>query len=299
MGVDYSQFYAGTSTVKSYGNGAYKKDTLVKYEFRTTDENGNNVMDKNGDGQVDREETLQAMKEISSQYGDNVIVEFSGDGMAALVENRKGQVTLTDEQLAAKAERDAAFADEIKQNEHREAAPEDTENSSKSAALKFTENKPKLSDKAQKLLDELSAKYGNINFLVGDSDNVKELMKNSGKAYSVLLTAKELEKMASDDAYKEEVLGKTNRLIDFSNRINEKYGFTTMGGALTNGVEAGYGIAFNSVGKESLFAELFHRAKEKKALLLASSENELLGRIERFDWSEIEEEIKRKIVFKE
>lgn len=122
MSIDYSQFYRGTSSVKAYGNSTYQKDTLVKYEFNTTDEKGSKVMDK-----MTREETLQAMNDIRSQYGDNVIVEFSGDGMAALVENRKGLAdeAVTDEQRAAKAERDAAFANEIKQNEHREVAPED------------------------------------------------------------------------------------------------------------------------------------------------------------------------------
>lgn len=39
---------------------------------------------------MSKEETLSAMKEISSQYGEDVIVEFSGDGMAALVESKKG-----------------------------------------------------------------------------------------------------------------------------------------------------------------------------------------------------------------
>ena len=53
----------------------FKKDILVKYEFNTTDEHGNKVMDK-----MSREETLQAMKDIGSQYGDAVIVEFSDDG---------------------------------------------------------------------------------------------------------------------------------------------------------------------------------------------------------------------------
>ena len=44
---DYSQFYAGTEQIKSYGsNLAAKKDTLVKYRFSTTDEHGNKVMDK-------------------------------------------------------------------------------------------------------------------------------------------------------------------------------------------------------------------------------------------------------------
>ncbi len=84
MNIDYSQFYRGTTNIPSYGSGAYKKDTLVKYEFNTTDEHGNKVMDK-----MSREETLQAMKDIRSQYGDDAIVEFSGDGMAALVESRK------------------------------------------------------------------------------------------------------------------------------------------------------------------------------------------------------------------
>ena len=62
MNIDYSQFYRGTTNIPSYGNGTYKKDTLVKYEFNTTDEHGNKVMDK-----MSREETLQAMKDIGSQ----------------------------------------------------------------------------------------------------------------------------------------------------------------------------------------------------------------------------------------
>ena len=57
MNINYSQFYRGTTNIPSYGNGTYKKDTLVKYEFNTTDEHGNKVMDK-----MSREETLQAMK---------------------------------------------------------------------------------------------------------------------------------------------------------------------------------------------------------------------------------------------
>ena len=62
MNIDYSRFYRGTTNIPSYGSGAYKKDTLVKYEFNTTDEHGNKVMDK-----MSREETLQAMKDIRSQ----------------------------------------------------------------------------------------------------------------------------------------------------------------------------------------------------------------------------------------
>ncbi len=97
MNIDYSQFYRGTTNIPSYGNGAYKKDTLVKYEFNTTDEHGNKVMDK-----MSRKETLQAMKDIGSQYGDAVIVEFSGDGMAALVEGKKGSAVPEDKEAKIK-----------------------------------------------------------------------------------------------------------------------------------------------------------------------------------------------------
>lgn len=106
---DYSQFYVGTEQLKTYGsNLAAKRDTLVKYEFNTRDEHGNKVMDK-----MSKEETLQAMKDIRSQYGDAVIVEFSGDGMAALVEGRKGSMVPEDKE--AMEVRNAAFQKEITQ----------------------------------------------------------------------------------------------------------------------------------------------------------------------------------------
>lgn len=109
---DYSRFYAGTEQLKSYGsNPAMKKDTLVKYRFDTTDENGNKVMEK-----MSKEEMFQAMKDIRSQYGYNVILEFSGDGMAALIESKKGAAkgSLSDEEMAA---RNAAFQKGIVHND--------------------------------------------------------------------------------------------------------------------------------------------------------------------------------------
>lgn len=108
MNIDYSQFYRGTTNIPSYGSGAYKKDTVVKYEFNTTDEHGNKVMDK-----MSRDETLQAMKDIRSQYGDSVIVEFSGDGMAALVESKKESMMPEDKE--AMEAKNAAFQKEIVQ----------------------------------------------------------------------------------------------------------------------------------------------------------------------------------------
>lgn len=122
VGQDYSRFYAGTEQIKSYGSSAGKKDTLVKYQFNTTDEDGNKVMDK-----MSREETMQAVNAISSRYGDSVIVQISGDGLAALVEDGKymSKRTMTAEEAAQKAERDAAFQAEMTQlNAHRIVIPD-------------------------------------------------------------------------------------------------------------------------------------------------------------------------------
>ncbi len=111
ISLNYSQFYKGTEQIKSYGSAtALKKDTLVRYEFNTTDKDGNRIMDK-----MSKEETMQVMNEITAQYGDNVIVEFSGDGLAALAESKKGIMDrpLSQEEMAEKAAKDAAFQKEI------------------------------------------------------------------------------------------------------------------------------------------------------------------------------------------
>ena len=109
--TDYSRFYKGTQQLQTYGSGVEQKDTLVRYEFNTTDENGNKVMDK-----MSREETIQAMNSITAQYGDNVIVSFSGDGLAALAESveKKGidearilkEHVFTEEEIAEKEARE-------------------------------------------------------------------------------------------------------------------------------------------------------------------------------------------------
>ncbi len=111
---DYSQFYAGTEQLKSYGsNPAVKKDTLVKYRFSTTDEHGNKVIDK-----MSKEETMKAINDISSQYGDSVIVQFSGDGLAEGGKFMSGRA-MTEEEAVKRAARDAAFqAENVIQHEN-------------------------------------------------------------------------------------------------------------------------------------------------------------------------------------
>lgn len=119
----YEQFYKGTEPIKNYGSGGNRKNKLVRYEFNTTDEHGNKVMEK-----MSREETLQAMKDIRSQYGDDVILEFSGDGMAALVESKKsGHGVDLDKVMAGTPEQQIVPDDMITQLEgtYRKVSPND------------------------------------------------------------------------------------------------------------------------------------------------------------------------------
>lgn len=126
---NYSQFYRETEPLKSYGSGGngliVPKDTLVRYEFNTTGEDGNKVAEP-----MTKEEAIQAMKEISSQYGENVIVEFSGDGLDALVQDLKSQMKkggreLTETEMAEQARKQALMEQSIVhlENTHRILIP--------------------------------------------------------------------------------------------------------------------------------------------------------------------------------
>ncbi len=79
---NYCQFFKGMQDIQSYGSADGQKKQIARYEFNTTDENGNHIMDK-----MSKEETMRTMNEISSMYGDSVIVSFSGDGLAALADD--------------------------------------------------------------------------------------------------------------------------------------------------------------------------------------------------------------------
>lgn len=125
---NYSQFFKGSEPLKSYGSGGeglVPKDTLVRYEFNTTDEQGNRIMEP-----MSKEEALQAMKEISDQYGENVLVEFSGDGLQALAQDlrsqiKKGSLELTEEQKAEQARKQELMEQSIVHLEytHRRVIP--------------------------------------------------------------------------------------------------------------------------------------------------------------------------------
>lgn len=163
---NYNQFYKGTQQLKKYGSASTGgKDTLEKYAFHAKDAAGNKVTNR-----MSREETMEVMKEVSSQYGDHVIVEFSGDGMAKLLESRKGCLDgpLSEEEEAAKSAKQAEFEGQTVQLEktHKKA-----EGSTGTADNDFhtilKENDPALAEQVEGMNQKI------VNHQPGDPSNAK------------------------------------------------------------------------------------------------------------------------------
>ena len=112
---NYQSFCVGTAPINWRGDPenklGFRKDTIVKYEFNTRDKKGNKVMDK-----LTREETNDLVNSIIRQYGDNVIVQFSGDALDIMDVNKykSGDAEL-DEMFARELEeRNARFQEALK-----------------------------------------------------------------------------------------------------------------------------------------------------------------------------------------
>lgn len=374
---NYGQFYRGTEQLANYGSGAGKKDTLVRYEFNMTDEKGNKIMDK-----MTKEETYRTMNEISSQYGDNVIVEFSGDVLTVLeqygkgilgenvtdrelipVEYLKGNHVLTEEELDAMkgsklgddmiaVMRDvdpdaykeyqriskegiasgtregmtAGFRYEIswinkKVNENPKWLEEYKAAQEVETEADVKSSEPKLSEKAAAFLANLRKTYGDFDFIVGNAgDDLRSLVKNSDKEFSVVFSTEELERMAVDEKYAKEKMNAVQGAVRMSQQINEQFGFERAFGKETeNGIKmTKFAICFNDDGSALYFAELEKSAQKqkermeqikekkteekkeaekkekddkenkttKKVIVEAASEEELIWRINQIDWSE-------------
>ena len=182
----------------------------------------------------------------------------------------------------------------------------------------------RLSDKAKDYLAKLREQYGDYDFIIADDVNDPKAMDQATKQYSVILRGDELERMANDEDYAAEVMGKVESAIDMTKRIEEK-------GELGEGVQfKRISISFDDEGNMRLFAELekmsekqrerMEEAKEKRAeekaeadkkaekdkeakekepplsvkhaRVEATSEEELLEKLLGIDWDNIPEDEK-------
>lgn len=188
---------------------------------------------------------------------------------------------------------------------------------------------PQLSKAAQNLLEKLRKNYSNMDFMIADFDNAeeaKEALSRGTKEVSVLFSSEELEKMAADEKYEKEYMDRVQGALRMSDEINEKFGYeSAFGKNSEKGEITRIGISFNKDGTMTYFAELEKssnqqkeriektrekRAEEKKeaarkekadrsnapvkkTIVQATSEEELLDKINEIDWSKIKEERKQ------
>lgn len=117
----------------------------------------------------------------------------------------------------------------------------------------------RLSEKAQSLLKELQAKYGDTDFIIADYSTEEEanrLLSRGTKEYGVLIDPETLEKMASDESVRAEYEGYINesrsQLNEITEQLREK-------GVSANTVSA----KVSGDGTMSFFAELEEMSKQR------------------------------------
>lgn len=185
-------------------------------------------------------------------------------------------------------------------------------------------NEEKLSKKAQDFLKNLRAKYGDYDFMIGNStDDLKALSKSGNKEFSVIFSNVEIEKMANDEKYAEEKMRGVEGAVKMCKRICEENGYVSAFGKgnESNGTVNKIGIIIDDNGNSKLFAELektsskqrdriAKHAEEKRAAekskrknpyekddkdaikrttVEANSMEELLKKIKGVDWQKISE----------
>lgn len=127
----------------------------------------------------------------------------------------------------------------------------------------------KLSEKAQKLLEELQKTYGNMDFIVADYASEEEAqyyLSRGTKEYSVLIDPETLEEMASDSETKEKYLSILSDATTDLDSIKEK--LQEEGKDVKN-----IGITIDKDGKVSYFAELERMGERQREHIEQTREN--------------------------
>ena len=120
-------------------------------------------------------------------------------------------------------------------------------------------NEEQLSKKAQDFLKNLRSKYGDFDFMIGNtSDELKSLSKSGSKEFSVIFSSAEIEKMANDEKYAEEKMQGVQGAVKMCKRICEENGYVSAFGKGNgeNGTINKIGISIDDNGNSKLFAEL-------------------------------------------
>ena len=130
-----------------------------------------------------------------------------------------------------------------------------------------TPEEDKLSPKAKEYLEKLRQEYGDYEFLIADNvDNPLDIAGPSDKNYFVMLSSEEIERMAEDEEYANQVMGKVASGVNTLEEIQNS-------GELGEGVQfKRLGISFDEEGNIKLFAELERFTEKQEEIRKAAME---------------------------
>lgn len=188
-------------------------------------------------------------------------------------------------------------------------------------------NEAKLSENAKNFLKGLRSKFGNYDFMVGNgADDLRALSKSGSKEFSVIFSNEELERMASDEDYAAKKMHEVENAVNMCRRICEQQGYVSAFDSSKSGIGTinKIGVVSDDNGNMKFFAELektsgkqkerLEKSREKKAeekklaekrahkknpyekdekdtvkrtTVEAKSYNELLDKLDAFDWAKI------------
>lgn len=127
----------------------------------------------------------------------------------------------------------------------------------------------KLSERAEKLLQELKGKYGNMDFIIADyetDEEAQEYLSRGTKEYSVLIDPETLEAMASDSETKQKYMGIIDEATGKLDSLKEQ-----LKGEDDTVIR--FGINVDKNGTVSYFAEL-EKMSEKQRERIAQAKEE-------------------------
>ncbi len=148
-----------------------------------------------------------------------------------------------------------------------------TQKASKSSAVSSVTqtseaNEAKLSDKAKNYLKNLREANEDFDFYVANGDDeVNGALGSSGKEYAVAFSNEELEKMADNEEYAQQMLDGIGMAMDMADRVKEGLSLDDKGISF-NRID----VAINDDGTLSILAELEKSANKQKEQLEAAKE---------------------------
>lgn len=152
-----------------------------------------------------------------------------------------------------------------------------TDATARSTQVRKNDTEPvKLSDGAQKILDQVKERFKNMDVFVADFSSDEEadkIMSRGTREFSALFSPDELEKMAADEEYAKKQMENIGNAVETCKDIHKEYGVDAAlekPGAST--VVTRVGVKVDAEGKISIYADIQEMTEKQKERIAAQRE---------------------------